>query len=176
MTTYNKEYYQKNKDKILRSNKKYRDKNKEKIRRIIDDWNRLHPEKLKEYEARRYQKHKKRRNAATLQRFKSRYSKDPNFRLANVIRLRIRNAVKRQYRVSSSLELLGCTIEEVRNYLTSKFVPGMTWENYGEWHIDHILPCSSFDLTKEAEQKKCFHYTNLQPLWAIDNLKKGKHV
>jgi hypothetical protein len=49
----------------------------------------------------------------------------------------------------------------------------MNWENQGEWHIDHILPCASFDLTKEEEQRKCFHYTNLQPLWAKDNMIKG---
>ena len=49
----------------------------------------------------------------------------------------------------------------------------MSWDNQGEWHIDHIIPCASFDLTNEEEQEKCFHYTNLQPLWAIDNMVKG---
>ena len=173
MTTYNRDYYQKNKIKILASSKKYREKNKEKVREMIDDWNIKHPERIKEYERTRYKKHKKKRNAATLKRYRSRYSKDTNFRLANIIRLRIRKAVVKQYRTSSSKELLGCTIQEVREYLASKFQPGMSWENHGEWHIDHILPCSSFDLTKVSEQKRCFHYTNLQPLWAADNLSKG---
>ena len=59
------------------------------------------------------------------------------------------------------------------NPVMKKFVSGMSWENYGKWHIDHIKPCASFNLLEEDEQKKCFHYTNLQPLWAKDNLKKG---
>ena len=72
-------------------------------------------------------------------------------------------------------ELLGCTIEECKTYLESLFKEGMSWNNHGlnGWHIDHIVPCSAFDLTKIEEQKKCFHYTNLQPLWAKDNLSKG---
>ena len=61
----------------------------------------------------------------------------------------------------------------VKGFLEAKFKEGMTWENHGEWHIDHIKPCVSFNLLDENEQKKCFHYTNLQPLWASENLSKG---
>jgi hypothetical protein len=61
----------------------------------------------------------------------------------------------------------------LKGYLAGKFKDGMTWENHGEWHIDHIKPCASFNLLDEGEQKKCFHYTNLQPLWASENLSKG---
>jgi len=72
------------------------------------------------------------------------------------------------------MDLIGASPSFVMGYLEAKFTEGMTWENYGHgWHVDHILPCCSFDLTKEEEQKKCFHYSNLQPLWAEDNLKKG---
>ena len=72
------------------------------------------------------------------------------------------------------MELVGCTIEELKIYLEKQFKEGMTWENRGiVWHIDHIKPISKFDLTNEEEQKKCFHYTNLQPLFAIDNLRKS---
>lgn len=73
------------------------------------------------------------------------------------------------------MDLLGCTIEEFRAYLESKFTEGITWDNYGKqgWVIDHIIPCRSFDLTKIEEQKKCFNYKNMQPLWNTDNQKKS---
>ena len=76
------------------------------------------------------------------------------------------------------MDLVGCTPEFLRSYLESLFTEGMTWDNYGPkgWHVDHILPCASFDLTKEEEQKKCFHYTNLQPLWWFDNLRKSDKI
>lgn len=72
------------------------------------------------------------------------------------------------------IDLIGCTIEELKAQFESQFTEGMTWERFmsGEIHIDHIKPCASFDLTKVSEQKKCFHHTNLQPLWAKDNLRK----
>jgi hypothetical protein len=90
------------------------------------------------------------------------------------LRKRIRNVVSKGYKSSATLELLGCTIEQLRLHLESQFQEGMNWANYGEWHIDHIQPCCSFDLSIEENQKKCFHYSNLQPLWAKDNLKKSK--
>lgn len=68
--------------------------------------------------------------------------------------------------------LLGCTGEEFKHHLESKFQPGMSWENMSGWHIDHIRPCVSFDLTDLEEQKRCFHFSNLQPLWALENQKK----
>jgi hypothetical protein len=71
---------------------------------------------------------------------------------------------------------LGCTIDELWNHLEKQFKPGMTKQNYGEWHVDHVLPCVSFDLSKEENQKKCFHYTNLQPLWAEENFKKKSNI
>ena len=73
----------------------------------------------------------------------------------------------------NTMELTGCSKNDLYTHLESKFTDEMTWENYGKWHIDHIKPCASFDLTDPEEQKKCFHWTNLQPLWAIDNMRKG---
>ena len=80
--------------------------------------------------------------------------------------------------IVSALELLGADVDFVKKYLQNKFLKGMTWDNWSRdgWHIDHIIPLSSFDLTKIEEQKKAFHYTNLQPLWAVDNLKKGDKI
>jgi hypothetical protein len=103
--------------------------------------------------------------------------KDPTVRMVRNLRRRMIHAVKecQGFKYGKSEELLGCSFDEVRKYLESKFKDGMTWENHGlyGWHIDHIKPCASFDLTNEIEQRECFHYTNLQPLWAFDNLSKS---
>ena len=107
--------------------------------------------------------------------FKKRKATDPSFKLACSLRSRILSALKSPTvkKSASTLELTGCSIEELREYLQSKFKEGMCWENHGKWHIDHIRPCSSFDLTDPEQQHQCFHFTNLQPLWALENLRKG---
>ena len=76
------------------------------------------------------------------------------------------------------MEYLGCAINELKEHLKSMFVEGMTWENHAQdgWHIDHIKPCYTFDLRDPKQQKECFHYTNLQPLWWYDNLKKNRKM
>jgi len=103
----------------------------------------------------------------------NKYKNDPNFRLAQVIRVRMRKVIKNKSQ--SSKKLMGADIETVKKHLESLFQDGMSWDNHGfnGWHIDHIIPCASFDLTDPKQQKKCFHYTNLQPLWAKDNLSKS---
>lgn len=105
---------------------------------------------------------------------------DINFRLSSCLRKRIHSVLKGKSKSSDTMELIGCSIDYLKNHLENKFQYDMTWENYGrgdknkkEWHVDHIIPCCKFDLTKEEEQRKCFHYSNLQPLWAVDNIKKG---
>lgn len=98
---------------------------------------------------------------------------DPNYRLLSNLRKRVYNSVKHGFKSAHTMELVGCSIDEVKSHLESQFKEGMSWDNYGKWHIDHIRPCASFDLTKEAEQRACFHYSNLQPLWAVENLSKG---
>ena len=87
-------------------------------------------------------------------------------------------AIKKQATVKAykTMELIGCTVEFLRQHLERQFHEGMSWNNHGKWHIDHIQPCSSFDLTKREEQLMCFHYSNLQPLWAEDNLAKGAKI
>ena len=94
------------------------------------------------------------------------------------LHVRLYDAVKHQRggKSAKTLELLGCTVEQLQTFLEAEFTDGMTWENYGEWHIDHIRPCASFNLEDPEEQKKCFHWTNLQPLWAKDNLAKSDRL
>ena len=96
------------------------------------------------------------------------YKTDPQRKIKNLLRNRLVELLKKTKtnKSKSSLILLGCEVGFIKEYMESKFLPEMSWENHGEiWEIDHIIPCSSFDLTKEEEQQKCFHYTNLQPLF-----------
>jgi len=84
--------------------------------------------------------------------------------------------LKNNQKSGSAVVDLGCTIEELRIYLESKFQVGMTWDNYGEWHIDHIIPLSKFNLEDREEFLKACNYENLQPLWAEANLKKSNKL
>lgn len=100
-----------------------------------------------------------------------------NWVISERIRHRIRNVLNGKVKSKSTLELLGCSIDDLKNHLQSKFYANMSWDNYGSyWHIDHIRPCASFNLENEEEQKICFHYSNLQPLTAKDNLSKGARL
>ena len=100
---------------------------------------------------------------------------DPEFKLLKILRSRLGSLFndKRIKKNNTTVELTGCSISFLKGYLEGKFKDGMTWENHGEWHIDHIKPCASYNLLNEKEQIKCFHYTNLQPLWRYENLSKG---
>ena len=97
-------------------------------------------------------------------------------KITHNLRCRINVAVKRATKSKKTMELIGISIENLWIHLEKNFKPGMTRENYGLWHVDHIRPCSSFDLSKPEEQSKCFHYSNLSPLWAEENLKKGNKL
>ena len=100
---------------------------------------------------------------------------DPQWKMMKNMRVRISSAVRGSRKSADTVELLGCSVEDLRDHLESQFTEGMSWDNYGYygWHVDHIRPCASFDLTVDTEQKICFNYTNLQPLWAADNLSKS---
>lgn len=107
------------------------------------------------------------------QYIKERLKTDINFKLKHTLRGKLRKLVSGKNKTNSALFYLGISVEEFKLNLEKKFYSGMTWDNYGTlWHIDHIMPCKSFDLTIEENRQKCFHHTNLQPLLAVDNLKK----
>lgn len=103
---------------------------------------------------------------------------DLNFRLRLQLRDRLNKAVKNAQKVGSAVDDLGCTIDQLKTYLEAKFQPGMTWDNWAKygWHIDHIKSLCNFDLTDREQLRKACHYTNLQPLWWQDNLKKSKRT
>jgi hypothetical protein len=109
--------------------------------------------------------------------------KDPKVKILKNLSGRLRLAVKRMgtSKADKTIDVIGCSTAELKSRLESLWLPGMTWENYGQykrggpmkWHIDHIKPCAAFDLTDPEQQRECFHYTNMQPLWAVDNIIKG---
>jgi hypothetical protein len=109
---------------------------------------------------------------------KNRKKTDPDFKLRKTLRSRIGTALSniKQGKYMNTMDLVGCTIDELKQHLESQFDEGMSWENHGKWHIDHIVPCRSFDLTKKINQQVCFNWTNLQPMWGEENLSKsGKY-
>ena len=103
---------------------------------------------------------------------------NPNFRIIENMRSRMRATIVKGKKSAHTIELLGCSGNEARLHLESKFQVGMSWANYGKngWEIDHIIPCSSFDLEKSEDQHKCFHWSNLQPLWQPDNRRKSNKL
>ena len=158
-TKYRKTHYLKNKSHTNQQNKEYYLSHKDYFISYRKQYKNLNPSYKREYK-------------------KLRLKTDLNFKLLCKLRNRVWMAMKYTKKSAKTQELLGCTILELKNYLETRFKPGMSWENYGRsgWHIDHIIPCASFDLTDQQQQKKCFHYTNLQPLWAYENLSKGAIV
>ena len=117
------------------------------------------------------------RRARNNARVNQRMEMHTGFRILNALRCRLRDALKRTStkKTHHTIALLGCSISKFKTHLQSLFQPGMTWDNYGRidgircWELDHIRPCASFDLADSQQQKECFHYTNLQPLWASEN-------
>jgi hypothetical protein len=165
---YDSEYYKKNKEKALENQRRYRATEKGKIKDL-----KYRKKRGSKISANFFQRNKKR----ILEKKYLRLKTDSNFKMKHVLGVRIRKVLKGIIKKSESTQILvGCTIEELWIHLEKQFKPGMTKENHGKWHVDHIKPCSSFDLTKASEQRECFHYTNLQPLWASENLSKGNRI
>lgn len=132
------------------------------------------------YQKQYYLKNKERKIKAVVQRAKERRKTDLNFKISLNLRGRLNKAIKNKYKKTSAVADLGCSIDFFIKHIESLFQPGMSWENWGKgsnkWHIDHIVPLSKVDLTNPEEAKKVTHYTNLQPLWELDNIKKGSKL
>lgn len=135
------------------------------------EWNMKHPE----IAARLAEEARLHRNKKNREYMKSRQRIDSEFKLLLTLRGRVGAAFRGQglRKHARTKDLIGCTVAEAKQYLQALFRPGMSWENHGKWHIDHIRPCTSFDLTNLEERRQCFHYTNLQPLWSLENHRKG---
>jgi hypothetical protein len=148
--------------------KAYREANKEQRNEYCRSWY----AKNKDRNAERFKKFKE-ANPNYWRDWEAERRKNPSIRIAKNARNRIRRALLGENKSANTEKLIGCTIEELTKHLERKFLPGMTWENYGSWHVDHKRPCISFDLSKPSHQRACFHFKNLQPLWARDNIAKG---
>lgn len=144
--SYANDYYAKNREFILARSKRRRREN-------ADNPNCPRKVRVREYMAERREN-------------------DPTFKLQKSVRSRLRRALGGGKVSVATEELLGCTVEELRRHLERQFWINMDWSNYGAWHVDHKIPLCAFDLTNPEEFKRASHYTNLQPLWAEDNLAK----
>ena len=173
-------YYHENKQKW----REWEAANAKKRKEYNTNWNALNQEKIALYNSQYNSQNKIKKDnlweswyRGNSTYYKDRYNNDLNFRMKAILRARINQALKGKLKSSSSIDLLGCTIEEYKEYISQLFDKNMNWDNYGTyWEIDHIKPCDSFDLSNLEEQKKCFHYTNTQPLEKINNrIKSNKH-
>jgi len=137
------------------------------------NWRKRNLEKSQAY----HKEHKKKWRLKNKEKIKlywdNKLKNDIQYKLLHYLRGRLRVALKNNYKTGSAVKDLGCSILEFKQYLETKFQSGMTWENQGQWHIDHIKPLSSFNLNERDQLLQACHYTNLQPLWAIDNVRKS---
>lgn len=160
---------------------------KKKNAKIQKEWRKKNDKKYKAWRKNiretnpRYQELKniwRRTEAAKLKKNiqrKNRKKSDIGFKILENARSRLYTSFKRAIvkKDIKTMDLIGTSMSNLIRHLEKQFKPGMTLQNYGEWHIDHIKPIVKFDLKNENELRKCFHYKNLQPLWAIENMKKG---
>ena len=160
--------------------KEYRKKNRDRLNAQRKEYHyRTYPDRKEEQQRRASEKartpeYRAKNNA----RLKKRRDSDPVYRAKINMRRRCLSALKGLYKHGTTFKLVGCSHEELKLHIESLWIEGMNWDNYGRygWHVDHIKPLDSFDLSSKEQQQKAFHYSNLQPLWWRDNISKGNKV
>ena len=192
-TSYNAEYRQKNIETISEREKEYNAANRLKKSEYNKQYREDHEDYFRDYNAAKYAEKIIENRKKSLDTYyankakrieyarvykRARKALDLCFKISCNMRTRLCQAIKSNQKSGSAVKDLGCTIPELRQYLESKFQEGMTWDNWGThgWHIDHIIPLASFNLADRDQFLKACHYTNLQPLWATENLSKGSKV
>lgn len=149
--------------------KEYRSKNKEKIKNDNQNWRNQNQEYIKEYRT----ENKERANELA----RKKYMEDLNYRMKKILRSRFSKTVKNKKKYSKIINYLGVPLEYFKKWIESQFDEKMNWENQGSyWDFDHVKPCSSFDLTKEDEIKKCFIWFNISPLEKRENYSKNDKI
>lgn len=171
--------YLRNKDTVIARSKQWRQQNPEAAKASAARTRRRpghNVQKRKAKRARRRCNPEKYRKADRIYASR-RYAEDSTFRLRKILRARVLAALKGSTKSARTLALLGCSIADLKLHLEAQWLPGMSWENYGKgegkWEIDHIKACATFYLSDPAQQRLCFGFENLQPLWGIDNRVKG---
>lgn len=175
---YQKNWYTKNRLKMQKYRRDWAKNNRESERKTEARYRELNPKIIKAKKRRYYIKYKEEVLKKQYARSKNRYHSDIQFKLGYSLRRRLSSALRR-YKIEkkvSHVKLLGCSLEFLVGYLEGKFKDGMTWNNHGKWHIDHIIPLSIFDLTNPEQVAMACHYKNLQPLWAEENISKGGRI
>jgi hypothetical protein len=163
-----KRYYEENKPNILKKQAEYHQKFSEKYKEYHKNYYKNNIDKWED---------SRKRNKETLRINHNKYiqkrKKDPLYRMIHNIRTRtgIALKVKKWRKDNKFTQYIGCSLDELRTHLENQFTSGMSWKNYGSWHVDHIIPLSK--AKNEVELMNLSHYKNLQPLWKADNLKKG---
>jgi hypothetical protein len=159
--------------------KKYKRNNKEKISEYNKTYKQEHSEEISEYNS-KYDKENRETLRVTRGVYRTnRLKTDPNFKMACTLRNRICGIMKlkNSKKSAKTLELLGCSLDFFKTWMEYQFTPEMTFENHGSvWHVDHVTPCSSFDMTDEEQQKICFSWKNMQPLIGSENLSKNGKI
>ena len=153
-------------------------------------WRREHTKQAREASRQNYERHKAQRIIQATKYRKThilearkwvaksshkRFKNDQVFRMIGYLRHRVWRTIVRECKSATTSELIGCSPKDLKAHIEKQFKAGMTWNNHSMtgWHVDHIKPCAAFDLTKPKEQRKCFNFKNLQPLWAKENYRKG---
>lgn len=174
-----KEYYLENKEVAKERSRIYRIGNKEKLQRYHLEYSLKNKEHKQVYD----KKYKKENRAKVNTYVMEKKKKDVQFKLQMALRGRLLRALKMGWKSGSAVRDLGCTIPELKFYLEGQFKDGMTWDNWTRadlndlaWHIDHKVPLTFFDLTNREQFLQAVHYTNLQPMWAKENIKKSNKV
>jgi len=183
---YRKEYYARHRNEAIEYSRRYREGHRKEALEYSKKYYEEHKKEVAAYkrnygverreaiaaQRREYRaNHRKELNARALRRKQEK----PEYRMLCNLRTRLLQVLKDNSKSGRTVELIGCSAIRLRQHIEKQFKEGMTWGNYGRrgWHIDHKKPCALFDLSKAEEQRKCFHYTNLQPMWGIDNMRKN---
>lgn len=173
---WQREYYLKTRNLALMRAKEYRDKNKETIAKKQKEYVRANKDRLDKYHAEYRKRNRKEILRKQTEYQRRRYKSDAAFCMIERLRSIMQNALKRKgvAKNQRTIESLGCTAEYFKQHIERQFQPGMTWENRGDWHIDHIIPISS--ASTEEEIYALSHFTNLRPMWAEENRRKAAKI